>query len=96
MPAGFALSKLEGQAGEVWIGKATRAASLTSWIAVPGARPGTWDFVGRLGERDAYWMTQAPDAVRLPFGAKELRWSGALEIEGDSVRCTFAGPPEER
>lgn len=96
MPAGFALSKLEGQGGEVWLGKSARAASLTSWVAVPGASPNTWDFVGRLGERDAYLMTQGPDAVRLPFGLRQLRWSGPLEIAGDSVRATFVGPAEER
>lgn len=96
MPAGIVFSKLEGKGGEVWIGKSSRAASLTSWIAVPGTSPGTWDFAGRIGDRDDYLLTQGPDAVRLPFGPRQLRWVGPLEIAGDSVRCTFAGPPEER
>ena len=82
--------------GEVWIGKATRAASLSSWVAVPGPRPGSWEFSGRISDRDDYLLTQGPDTVRLAFGAKQLRWGGTLEIEGDSVRCTFDGPPEER
>ncbi|MGE0460897.1 MAG: hypothetical protein AB7Q16_05970 [Vicinamibacterales bacterium] len=96
MPAGFTIAKLEGRGGEVWIGKAVRAAALESWIATPGPRPGSWEFSAHLGERDAYYITQAPDTVRLPFGPKELRWSGALEIAGDRVRATFDGPPEER
>lgn len=97
MPAGITFAKLEGLSGEVWIGKSTRAAELTSWIAIPGPRPGSWEFSGRLGERDTYYITQAPDTVRLPFGStKELRWTGALEIAGDSVHATFDGPPEER
>lgn len=94
--AGILVTKLEGEGGEVWVGKATRAAALTSWIAVPGEAPGTWDFAGRLGERNDYVMTQGPNTVRLPFGPKQLRWTGTLEIGGDSVRATFAGPPEER
>lgn len=97
MAAGFVVSKLEGVGGELWIGKASRAGSLTSWIVVPGTAPGTWDFAGRLGECDGYLMTQRPDSLRLPFGAKQLRWSGVeLEIEGDRVRATLVGSPEER
>ena len=97
MAAGFVVSKLEGHGGELWVGKATRAGSLQSWIVMPGASPGTWDFAGRLGEHDAYLMTQQPDSVRVPFGATQLRWYGVqLEIEGDRVRATLVGSPEER
>lgn len=96
MAAGFVLSKLAGTGGEVWIGKTTPAATLSSWIALPGARPGSWEFSGRLATRDEYFITQAPDALRLPFGNRALRWQGPLEIAGESVRATFDGPPEER
>lgn len=96
MQAGLTFSKIDGVSGEVWIGKSARAGTLVSWIAVPGKAPGTWDFAGRLGDHDAYLLTQGPDAVRLPFGQRELRWSGPLAIQGDRVRATFVGPPEER
>lgn len=97
MRAGFSVSKLEGASGEVWIGKATRAAALSTWMAVPCEGSAAWEFSGQVTERDEYLMTQGPDTVRLAFGpTKELRWTGPLEIAGDRVRCTFVGPPEER
>jgi len=96
MSAGFVVSKLEGHGGEVWIGKSTPAATLGSWVALPGARPGSWEFSGRLVTRDEYFITQGPDVLRLPFGNRELRWQGTLEIAGENVRGTFDGPPEER
>lgn len=96
MAAGFALSKVQGEGGEIWIGKSTRAGSLASWIVVPGGAPNTWEFSARLDAIDEYWITQGPDVVRLPFGRQELRWQGALEIAGDRVHGTFVGPPEER
>lgn len=95
MPHGITFNKLEGVGGEVWIGKSARAATLLSWIAVP-REGGSWEFSGRLGDRDAYLLTQGPDAVRLPLGQGQMRWSGPLEIQGDSVHATFVGPPEAR
>jgi len=93
---GFGIAKLEGARGALWIGKSTRAATLDTWVALPGSVPGTWDFSAALGERDEYWITQGPDSVRLPFGSRELRWSGRLEVADERVRGTFSGPPEER
>lgn len=93
---GFAIAKLEGERGELWIGKSIRAAAIETWVALPGETPGTWDFSAALGERDQYWITQGPDSVRLPFGGRELRWAGRLEVADGRVRGTFSGPPEER
>ncbi|MGE0363372.1 MAG: hypothetical protein AB7R67_21850 [Vicinamibacterales bacterium] len=95
MANGITISKLEGVGGEVWIGKSARAAGLVSWIAVP-REGGMWEFSGRLSDSDAYLLTQGPDAVRLPLGQGHMRWSGTLEIQGDSVRAMFVGPPEAR
>lgn len=96
MRHGMVFTEIKGAVGAVWIGKSTRVGTLTSWVAVPGTEPGTWHFTGRLGDHDAYLVTQGPDSVRLPFGTGELRWSGPLEIAGESVRATFVGPPETR